>query len=625
MAGSASLTWTTTDPEGPCTSAFDWMKITINPLATANAGADREVCSSSPSVVLAGSVGGGASSGTWTGGAGTFAPNNNPTATYTPHATEIAAGSVTLSLVTNEPDGPCGTATDGMIITIFPASSAEAGDPITICANGTAQLAASSVPATGSWSGGGGTYAPNAAAPNAVYTPSAAEKMAGSASLTWTTTDPEGPCGAASDHVVITITPLATVEASQDVTTCVGVGVTLTATLGGSATSVTWATVPAGLGTFSNANANGTSITFTPNTTGPITVRATTNNPDGPCEADDDDVIVTANTCASGYCTYTQGGFGNEGGKDSYLKNGDCFKSTGATMTVKDALAGWGAGGMTVSNMNFLSTSNDDIALIIAYLPNGGPSAAYTGTKANLLTAGDKNTLLAQTITLGLNIGLNSTLMAFTLENRWLVTGSSDNCGETPDGMNTQCFRFNVSSAMNVNGTAGVQVEDIWILANKALKGEALPAGVTLSALAGAADAVNNAFDECRVPLRWSDNDECSGAFNTLALKNTETFGTVANAASANGQSLKVKAYPNPFRDRVFITFTSPVSGKATVDIFDMTGRRLESINRGQVVAGRENTVEYTVPSTNRNSIIYRVTVDKFSVNGRLISPGINR
>jgi hypothetical protein len=228
-------------------------------------------------------------------------------------------------------------------------------------------------------------------------------------------------------------------------------------------------------------------------------------------------------------------------------------------------------------------------------------------------------------MTLGLNIGLNSSLKSFTLENKYLVTGSSDDCGETPDGLTTQCFKFSVSSAMNVNGTPGVQVEDIWILGNRALKGEALPAGVTLSAIAGAADMVNNAFDECRVPLRWSETDACSGAANTLANMNTETFGSSVNSSSALGKELTVKAYPNPFKDRVFFRFTSPVSGKATVEIFDMTGRRLEVINKGQVVAGRENTVEYTVPSSNRNSIIYRVSVDKFSVNGRLVSPGINR
>ncbi|HLO80834.1 MAG TPA: T9SS type A sorting domain-containing protein, partial [Chitinophagaceae bacterium] len=351
-----------------------------------------------------------------------------------------------------------------------------------------------------------------------------------------------------------------------------------------------------------------------------------TNNPDGPCNSASDIVVVTANTCAAGYCTYTQGAYGNLGGKDSYKNaQGACVKSVDAKGTIKAALEGWGAGGMNLANMNFMSTSASDIQLILDYLPNGGPSKTYTGTKANLLVGGDKNTLLAQTMTLGLNIGLNSSLKSFTLENKYLVTGSSDDCGETPDGLTTQCFKFSVSSAMNVNGIAGVQVEDIWILGNRALKGEALPAGVTLSAIAGAADMVNNAFDECRVPLRWSETDACSGAANTLANMNTETFGSSVNSSSALGKELTVKAYPNPFKDRVFFRFTSPVSGKATVEIFDMTGRRLEVINKGQVVAGRENTVEYTVPSSNRNSIIYRVSVDKFSVNGRLVSPGINR
>jgi hypothetical protein len=95
------------------------MIITINPAATADAGPDQAVCASSPTVTLAGSVGGGASSGTWSGGGGTFNPNANTlTATYTPSAAEISAGSVTLTLTTNDPTGPCGTASNDMVITI---------------------------------------------------------------------------------------------------------------------------------------------------------------------------------------------------------------------------------------------------------------------------------------------------------------------------------------------------------------------------------------------------------------------------------------------------------------------------------------------------------------------------
>ena len=75
------------------------MRITIDPIATANAGPDQLVCASSPQVQLAGSVGGGATSGSWSGGAGIFNPGRTTlNATYLPTPEEIAAGGVTLTL-----------------------------------------------------------------------------------------------------------------------------------------------------------------------------------------------------------------------------------------------------------------------------------------------------------------------------------------------------------------------------------------------------------------------------------------------------------------------------------------------------------------------------------------------
>lgn len=112
-----TLTLTTNDPTGPCGAVSDFMLLTINDPATADAGDDQTVCASSPTVTLDGSVGGGASSGSWSGGNGTFLPNANAlNATYTPTAAEVLAGSVTLTLTTNDPTGPCGTANDAVKI-----------------------------------------------------------------------------------------------------------------------------------------------------------------------------------------------------------------------------------------------------------------------------------------------------------------------------------------------------------------------------------------------------------------------------------------------------------------------------------------------------------------------------
>lgn len=106
-AGTVTLTYTTNDPVGPCPAASDQVTITINPLANANAGSTQYVCAGS-GITLAGSIGGAATSGTWSGGSGTYSPDNTTlNAVYTASAAEFAAGSVTLTLTTNDPEGPC--------------------------------------------------------------------------------------------------------------------------------------------------------------------------------------------------------------------------------------------------------------------------------------------------------------------------------------------------------------------------------------------------------------------------------------------------------------------------------------------------------------------------------------
>lgn len=89
---------------------------------TANAGSNFSVCANG-TAQLNGSIGGGATSLTWSGGAGTFAPDaNTSNAIYTPTAGEIAAGSVTLTITTDDPDGAgsCVAATSNVTITINP-------------------------------------------------------------------------------------------------------------------------------------------------------------------------------------------------------------------------------------------------------------------------------------------------------------------------------------------------------------------------------------------------------------------------------------------------------------------------------------------------------------------------
>jgi hypothetical protein len=104
--------------------------------ATANAGTNQSVCANQ-TVTLNGSIGGGATNGTWTtSGDGTFSPSATVlNAVYTPGAADIAAGSVTLTLTTDAPPAPCTPATSSLVITIDPLPSAPGAisGPAAIC------------------------------------------------------------------------------------------------------------------------------------------------------------------------------------------------------------------------------------------------------------------------------------------------------------------------------------------------------------------------------------------------------------------------------------------------------------------------------------------------------------
>ena len=211
-AGTVTLTLTSADPAGPCDATSDMVTITIGNSVSTDAGPDQTVCSSSPQVTLAGSVSGGATTGSWSGGTGSFSPDANALdAVYTPSATEIAAGTVTLTLTSADPAGPCDATSDSMDITIDPAVVTDAGPDQTVCASSPQVTLAGSVSGgatTGSWSGGTGSFNPNANALDAVYTPSAAEIAAGTVTLTLTSADSSSPCDATSDSMDITIHPL---------------------------------------------------------------------------------------------------------------------------------------------------------------------------------------------------------------------------------------------------------------------------------------------------------------------------------------------------------------------------------------------------------------------------------
>lgn len=316
---------------GACIETSNVFTLVVNEAVEVNAGDDQMICASDL-VFLGGTIGGGASSATWTGGAGTFVPNNTTlNATYQPTAGEIAAGSVTLTLTTDNPAGPCPSDFDEMVIYIDELTI-DVNTPATFIRNVcqgqntffridyTSILAGVPSAATVLWeySTDGGTLWNDADINNGgigtIVTPAAAGGSTDASRLdiddvplTYNNylvrvTLSVGECAGVTSMFALYVNPGPTVNAGPDITICSGEDVMLNGSLGGSATTGTWTRIgtdPSSMvlpGTISGADLFAADATYTPHPDEygfVVLLKLTTNNPGGACPAVMDTIAVT--------------------------------------------------------------------------------------------------------------------------------------------------------------------------------------------------------------------------------------------------------------------------------------------------------------------------------------------
>jgi hypothetical protein len=178
----------------------------LSVLGTAIAEASGPYATCGNSAVVLNAIANG--SGQWTGGSGSFADATSTNTVYTPAASELGT-TINLVWTTNDPDGvgPCTSAIDQATVTISTPASFTPLTPLTICSSSAASLQVTTTPATGSWSGGGGTF-DNTNSSTTFYFPGGNDVINANLNLIWTTTDPDGtgPCTPISVSQSISIT-----------------------------------------------------------------------------------------------------------------------------------------------------------------------------------------------------------------------------------------------------------------------------------------------------------------------------------------------------------------------------------------------------------------------------------
>ncbi len=288
-----TTTYTLTASRMGCPPVVANITLTIILPPTAAAGPDQTICEGA-AAVLAGSTGGGASAGVWSAasGGGSFNPNAGTlNATYTPPG----QGVFILTLTASDPTGECPPASDQMTLTVDPRAEVNAGRDTTLCSGEAVRLngviGGSATSAVWTASVPGGVFNPNANTLDAVYTPPAGFT---SITLTLLTNDPDGPCPAASDDVLITIVPPASVDTGPDRTVCRNDGVFTLFASGTAAAGIPQAYVWSGPGITPPSDTNRLNVNITPALVSPATYVVTyTYGPGLRCGTARDTVRVT--------------------------------------------------------------------------------------------------------------------------------------------------------------------------------------------------------------------------------------------------------------------------------------------------------------------------------------------
>ena len=262
-AGTNVFQWTLSN--GPCAGGITSDQVSIvvfdQNAAVANAGPDQSICSTTPSITLAGNTVPAPAVGTWTVVSGTATITNptNPTTTVT----GLSSGLVVLQWSIN--NGPCGApSTDQMTVQVFSATqpAANAGPDQALCTPTTTATLAGNVaiaPAVGTWTlvrGSGAVTSPNS--PTSTVT----GLGVGVNTFRWSISN--GPCANPNTNDLVSITvfsnanPIANAGPDQSICTP-----TNSTTLAGSSLTApatgTW-TLVSGSGTISNPSAPNSSV-----------------------------------------------------------------------------------------------------------------------------------------------------------------------------------------------------------------------------------------------------------------------------------------------------------------------------------------------------------------------------
>lgn len=116
-----------------------------------------------------------------------------------------------------------------------------------------------------------------------------------------------------------------------------------------------------------------------------------------------------------------------------------------------------------------------------------------------------------------------------------------------------------------------------------------------------------------------------SNLVDTINLSQTGGTGTLdcittsQETAGLGNSSVSLRNFPNPCNNKTTFVFTVHQNTKAKLDIYDITGRYVQTLFDGEAIKDKDYTINYDCKDTPPGISIYKLTTNENTVTGKMM------
>jgi hypothetical protein len=121
-----------------------------------------------------------------------------------------------------------------------------------------------------------------------------------------------------------------------------------------------------------------------------------------------------------------------------------------------------------------------------------------------------------------------------------------------------------------------------------------------------------------------TNSDGCSATVSCLSLvescveRPTGARISTPQQIESSASTTTVKAYPNPFSDRVKFMVTSTVAGNGNLEVYNMMGQKVKTVYQGYIAKGTQ-TFELSLPKQNVGNLVYVLRIGDKKMTGKIL------